>query len=130
MILLKNSIDGTKTLENTGDDNMNKTRMIIKTTKQLLQAAIGLLGLLILMAVMKAFLIQNLHQHPVITAGLLSLFTLSIYVGSKERRDALVHFVSQALHLEQLLMDDPEEEQLMNKREQKLGEAGSMDLWR
>lgn len=108
---------------------MNKKAMMIKATKQLLQAAFGLLGLLILMAVMKEFLLQNLYQHPVITTGVMALVTLSVLLGSQERRNTLVHFVHQTLNVNQLLMDDPEEERIMNQREQKLGEVESMDLW-
>lgn len=122
------SISTIKVFQNNGDDNMNKQSMMT-TIKGVFQIASGLLGLLILAAVVKEFLILNLHQHPAVTGGLLALFALSILLGSKERRDALNHFVNQALNLEQLLMDDPEEEHIMKQRDEKLGEVGSMDLW-
>ena len=126
----KNTMRSTnvRVFQNDGEDNMNKKTMMT-TIKQFLQMMTGLLGLLILLAVVKDFLVLNLSQHPAITVGLLALFGLSILLGSRERRDTLVHFVNQALNMEQLLMDDPEEENIMKQREEKLGEVGSMDLW-
>ncbi len=107
---------------------MNK-KSLMTTFKLFLQIIMGLLGLLILTAVVKGFLQQSFMHHPVATAGLVILLTLSLLLGSKERRDTLVHFVNETLNLEQLLMDDPEEEKIKSQREQKLGEVGSMDLW-
>lgn len=107
---------------------MNKKSMMT-TFKLFLQTIMGLLGLLILMAVVKEFLYQNFMHHPVTTTGVAILLTIAVLLGSKKRRDTLVHFVNETLNVDQLLMDDPEEAHIMNQREQKLGEVGSMDLW-